>query len=68
MLVLRRKKGESLHIRVPGLQFPIRVCVVNVKGGVAQIGVNAPPNCGVLREEIDEEFIGEPDGKQCPAE
>ncbi|MFK8042126.1 carbon storage regulator CsrA [Congregibacter sp.] len=47
MLILTRKEGESLR-----LGDDITVTVVSVKGGNVRIGVNAPRDLAVHREEI----------------
>ena len=47
MLILTRKEGESLR-----LGDDITVTVVSVKGGHVRIGVTAPRDVAVHREEI----------------
>ena len=47
MLILTRKEGESLR-----LGDDITVTVVSVKGGHVRIGINAPKDVAVHREEI----------------
>ncbi|RKO66887.1 carbon storage regulator CsrA [Desulfofundulus salinus] len=47
MLVLTRKKGQSLVIG-----RDIRVVVVEVNGDAVRIGIEAPPEVAVYREEI----------------
>jgi carbon storage regulator len=47
MLVLTRKKGESLVI-----QESIRVRVVGISGGQVRLGIEAPANVRVLRGEL----------------
>jgi carbon storage regulator len=47
MLVLSRKKGESIV-----LADSIIVTVVDVKRGAVRLGVTAPPDVRVLREEL----------------
>ncbi|MEE4279658.1 MAG: carbon storage regulator CsrA [Halieaceae bacterium] len=49
MLILTRKEGESLR-----LGDDIVVTVVSVKGGAVRIGVAAPRDLAVHREEIYE--------------
>jgi carbon storage regulator len=46
MLVLSRKRGESLTI-----DGNIRVCVVDIDRNSVRIGIEAPPEIPVLREE-----------------
>jgi carbon storage regulator len=47
MLILTRKEGESLR-----LGDDITVTVVSVKGGNVRIGVSAPRDLAVHREEV----------------
>ena len=60
MLILTRKVGESLMIG-----DEVNVTVLGIKGNQVRIGVNAPKNVSVHREEIyqriQQEFV-EPQG------
>jgi len=47
MLVLSRKVGESIFINES-----IRVTVVQVNNGRIRLGIDAPPEVKVLREEL----------------
>jgi carbon storage regulator len=47
MLILTRKIGENLKIG-----DEITVSVLGVKGGQVRLGINAPKNVSVHREEI----------------
>jgi carbon storage regulator len=47
MLVLTRKVGESLII-----DDAIRVTVTQISGGNVRIGIEAPSNVRIVREEI----------------
>ena len=47
MLILTRKEGESLR-----LGDDIVVTVVGVKGGAVRLGIDAPRDLAVHREEI----------------
>jgi len=49
MLILTRKEGESLR-----LGDDIVVTVVGVKGGAVRLGVSAPRDVAVHREEVYE--------------
>lgn len=48
MLILTRKKGESIIIG-----DNIQIQVLNVKGGQVRIGIDAPREFQIFREEID---------------
>lgn len=52
MLVLNRKKGQSICI---GEQ--IRITVVDVQGDYIKIGIDAPREVGVYRQEIYREIV-----------
>lgn len=47
MLVLSRKKGERITIG-KGVQ----VCVVEVRGDKVRLGIEAPPDVDVVRNEL----------------
>ena len=47
MLVLSRKKGESIVI-----QNNIEITVIDVRGDKIRLGINAPKNIEVWRKEI----------------
>lgn len=49
MLILTRKIGERLMIG-----DDVHITVLGVKGGQVRIGVHAPPNVSIHREEIYE--------------
>ncbi len=49
MLVLSRKKGESLVLGVSG---DITVTVVDIRGDKVRLGVNAPKEVPVHRQEV----------------
>jgi carbon storage regulator len=48
MLVLTRKPGE--RIVIPG--YSVTITVAGVKGGKVQLGIAAPAEISVLREEL----------------
>lgn len=54
MLILTRKIGESIKIG-----NDIKVMVVNIEGGQVRIGIDAPRNVIVHREEIYEKIVSE---------
>ena len=47
MLVLNRKEGEALEI-----DGDIRIVVRELNGGQVKIGIEAPPDVNVVREEL----------------
>jgi carbon storage regulator len=47
MLVLTRRIGESLKIGTD-----ITVTIINVKGALVRVGIDAPKNIRVDREEV----------------
>ncbi|MEM6546039.1 MAG: carbon storage regulator CsrA [Pseudomonadota bacterium] len=56
MLILTRKEGESLR-----LGDDITVTVVSVKGGHVRLGITAPREVAVHREEIFQKIAEEND-------
>lgn len=59
MLILTRSVGESLMI-----EDDITVTVLGVKGNQVRIGVNAPRDVAVHREEIYHRLQGNDDAQQ----
>ena len=57
MLILTRKVGETLVIG-----GEIEVTVLGQKGNQVRLGVEAPKEISVHRQEIQEKVIGENDG------
>ena len=49
MLILTRKLGENIRIG-----DKIRIVILEIKGGQVKLGIDAPPNVSVHREEIYE--------------
>lgn len=47
MLVLSRKTGESVSIG-----DTIKIKIVEIKGGLVRLGIEAPADIRILREEI----------------
>lgn len=55
MLVLSRHRDESIIIPVPGGPR-LRITVIDIRGDKVRIGVEAPPDVPVNREEIQEQI------------
>jgi carbon storage regulator len=58
MLILTRREGESVRIGAD-----VTVTVLRVKGSQVRIGVNAPKDVAVQREEIAERMRAEVTGE-----
>lgn len=56
MLILTRRIGESIVIG-----DDVTITVLGVKGNQVRVGVNAPRDVSVHREEIYQRIIGEQD-------
>lgn len=50
MLVLARKRNESIIIGQPGKE--ITIMVVEIRGGVVRLGIEAPREVSIVRSEI----------------
>ncbi len=63
MLILTRRVGESVMI---GNDVTVTVTVLAVKGNQVRIGINAPKDVAVHREEIFERIKREQQGEPQP--
>ncbi|MGY8872612.1 MAG: carbon storage regulator CsrA [Pseudomonadales bacterium] len=63
MLILTRRVGETLMVG-----DEVTVTVLGVKGNQVRIGVNAPKDVAVHREEIYDRIQREKDGEKDSAE
>ena len=54
MLVLSRKQNERIRVG-----DSVVVTVVRVSGDKVRIGIEAPPPVRVLRDELEQELLGE---------
>ncbi len=62
MLILTRRVGETIMIG-----DSVTVTVLGVKGNQVRVGVNAPKDIAVHREEIYERINREQEGGEPPA-
>ena len=62
MLILTRRVGESLKIG-----DDVSVTVLSVNGNQVRIGIDAPKDVAVHREEIYQRIAGGPEGTNGPA-
>jgi carbon storage regulator len=53
MLVLTRHENETIIITPPGCE-PIRIVVVEVRGDKARLGIEAPRQVTVHRQEVQD--------------
>jgi len=58
MLIVSRKIGEVVLIRVPGVQEPIRVKVVKLGRSKARLGFEASGDVEIIRAELEERVDG----------
>jgi carbon storage regulator len=63
MLVLSRKSNESIVIN-----NNIKVTVVEIRGDKVRLGIEAPKNIPVHREEIYNQINGQPSSGPAPTE
>lgn len=52
MLVLSRKPGQVLVLDIPSLPEPIEIRILSVMGNSVRVGIDAPRDVAVHREEI----------------
>ena len=55
MLVLTRRDGEKLILEDEMSGLSIAVTVVRINGTTVKLGIDAPPRCRILREELVED-------------
>ena len=51
MLVLARRQNESLIITIPSGE-EIQIVLMKARQGFAQLGINAPADYSIIREEL----------------
>lgn len=59
MLVLTRHEAERIVVDVPhgnGQSTRVIVCLIEVQGNKAKIGIDAPRTVHILREELCDDF------------
>jgi carbon storage regulator len=62
MLVISRKVGESVHIG-----DTINVVVIDVVGNKVRLGIEAPKEVNIRRDEVRENKNRSMEIKQCPS-
>ncbi len=66
MLVLTRKQDERIVVSIAG--YTINIHVLDVRGSKVRLGVDAPQEVEVHRDEVWQRIISENDAlKQLPA-
>lgn len=50
MLIITRKRDQSIKLIVPGLDEPILVMLTQIRGGEAKLGVTAPSVVEIRRQ------------------
>lgn len=56
MLTLERRQGQSIVLTAPG-RSPIIISVVETHSGRCKVGVTAPPDVRILRDELAEPSV-----------
>lgn len=68
MLVITRRAGESFSFQLAhldpnltlaelfGYEMELRVTLLNINGGQVRVGVDAPQDVIILREELEHEY------------
>jgi carbon storage regulator CsrA len=51
MLILTRRLGEILILELPTGE-EIQIAVLELKGSEARLGIDAPPEVNIIREEL----------------
>lgn len=59
MLVLSRRADEKIIIRLPNGES-IVVLMVEIRDKKARLGFTAPPDCVIIREELESSWEGRP--------
>ena len=57
MLIITRKPGESFYIG-----DDIKVTILGERDGTVKVGIDAPKDVQILREEIREKYKDKPNG------
>lgn len=59
MLVLSRKRSESVFVYLPGVEQPLRVMVTEIRGDKVKLGFDHPDRKHVLisREELTDQPV-----------
>ncbi len=56
MLVLNRKRNESIHVNQPGDPHHVQITIVEIRGDRVKVGVRAGSSTPIYREEVWEQI------------
>lgn len=56
-LVLSRKRMERVILWGPGLESPIAVTLIDIRGDKARLGFQAPREISIAREEVAQAWV-----------
>ncbi|MBL8815991.1 MAG: carbon storage regulator [Planctomyces sp.] len=59
MLVLSRKRSESVFVYLPGVEQPLKVMLVEIRGDKVKLGFDHPDrkNVRISREELTDQPV-----------
>lgn len=56
MLILRRRKDESIRLEMP--QCMVRIQVTSIQGNKVGLGIDAPAGVRIVRDELKPKRLG----------
>lgn len=66
MLVLTRRVDEEVVATVPGLDSPVRIKIVEIRGGKVKLGITADRQVSIDRDEVYRRRKLPPEGTVSP--